>query len=302
VIDALASEDHYAENVRPVLEAVPVTSRGNLFHSRLPEGAAGPVIVSSYNDLRGVTGRPVVFMEHGAGQTYGAGDENLPSYAGSTRRDGVALFLCPSDRVAQLNRISHPRVPSVVVGAPRLDTVWGLVPEQGVVGLAWHWDAAFCPEGRTALPHYESALADLARHAKTIGTAHPRIAAFAQEVYAEAGIEFTPDPYDVYERASVLVADNTSLGWDFIAMDRPVIWCNAPWYRRFISHGMRFWSLVDAGIEIDEPAELCWAVDKALQRDDKHARRMEVADLIYTYRDAECSTRAVAAIMEHVGG
>lgn len=300
MIDAYASEPHYADNVRPVLEAVPDEYRGEL-HSVAPEGQ-GPVIVSSYNDLRAIRERPVVFMEHGTGQTYGAGDENLPSYAGSTRRDGVALFLCPNEHVAMLNRISHPRIPSVVVGCPRLDTAWDTEPEVGLVGLAWHWDAAFCPEGRSALPYYAGALADLARHVKTLGTAHPRIAAFAGEVYDEAGIETTGSIYEMYERCSVLVADNTSVGWDFIALDRPVVWCNAPWYRRFISHGMRFWSLVDAGIEIDEPTELCWAVDKALTRDDKHPRRLEVADMLYAYRDADCAARAVKAILRHVGG
>ncbi len=299
VVDAFASERQYAENIFPVFDALPNELRGRFEHKKNPSGGQGAMLVGSYNDLRATRRDNTIFMEHGTGQTYG---DDLASYAGSTRRDGVTLFLCPNERVADINYSVHPDIPSAVIGTPKLDKWWQWKPPADVVGLAWHWDSTVCPEARSALAHYESVLGDLAKNFLVLGTAHPRFHAVAEKVYAAAGIEFTPDVKDVYETASVLVADNTSLGWDFIALDRPVIWCNAPWYRREIRHGLRFWEYVDAGIEIDEPVELAWAVEKALTNDTKHARRMEVADALYPIRDGSSAKRAAQAIVKHVGG
>lgn len=300
VIDAFASEAHYAENLFPVFEALPDELRGRFDHAKNPPPSRqGPVVVASYNDLRKCK-RDTVFMEHGSGQTY-SGD--LASYAGSARREGVSLFLCPNQRVADANLTVHRDIPAVVVGTPKLDPWWGVAPQSDdIVALAWHWDALVCPEARTALAHYEEVLGELAKRFTVVGTAHPRIANIAATIYANAGIEFTTDSKDLYRLARVLVCDNTSLGWEFIAMDRPVVWCNAPWYRREVFHGIRFWEYVDAGIEIDEPVELAWAVEKALTNDTKHARRMEVADALYPIRDGTSAARAARAIVEHVGG
>jgi hypothetical protein len=298
VIDAFASETHYAANVFPVLEALPELYRGRLCDPKTPS-VSNHVVVASYNDLRQVYTRKVVFMEHGVGQTYG---DDLASYAGSRRRDGVVLFLNPNERVAEANYQTHPDVPGAVVGSPKMDPWWDAVPEGGVVGLSWHWDAQFVPEARTALPQYESVLTELGQRFRCIGTAHPRIANIAAQVYDAAGIPFTMDATELYRHASVLVCDNTTLGWEFIALDRPVVWCNAPWYRRQVQHGIRFWEYIDSGIEIDEPVELIWAVDKALERDDKHARRMEVADVLYPYRDGTSAARAAEAIVSLVEG
>lgn len=288
-----ASEPHYAANISSVYCALPEAFQGD-FGDTVPRGT-GPVVVSSYNDLRKMRDRRVIFMEHGVGQTYG---ENLASYAGATQRDGVVMFLSPNMRVARLNARAHRGITQFIVGRPYLDPFWDAVPTEGVVGLAWHWDAGFCPEGRSALAHYEAELANIAARFDVIGTAHPRIANEAAKVYANAGIEFVSTD-QVFEEASVLVADNTSVGWDFIALDRPVVWCNAPWYRREIHHGIRFWDYVDAGIEIDEPAELAWAIDKALTRDDKAQRRKEVRDALYPYADGHAGRRAAAHIMEY---
>jgi hypothetical protein len=177
-----------------------------------------------------------------------------------------------------------------------------LKPESDIVGIAWHWDAEVVPEARTALRHYDPALKALAEEFHCIGTAHPRIAAVAASVYADYGIEYVAQPSKLYEEATILVCDNTTLGWEFIAMDRPVVWCNAPWYRRHVNHGLRFWEYVDSGIEIDEPAELSWAVGKALSEPSfKHERRMEVRDILYPYR-GDAAQRAAQAIVELVGG
>ena len=286
MIGVYASEPHYRDNVMPVWRALPDDLQGD----------GNTVIVSSYNDMRAMRGHDIIFMEHGSGQTYGSG---LASYAGAEQREGVVLFLCPNVRVADLNLATHPDIPSVVVGTPKMDPWWGTQGEDGVVGLAWHWDAMVVPETRTAFPHYASVLEDLRGEFEVIGTAHPRIADIIRPFYKQAGIPFVSSD-ELYRRASVLVCDNTSLGWEFVALNRPVVWCNAPWYRKFVEHGMRFWEYADSGIQVDEPEDLVGAVFDAMHHDGLGARRAEIADLLYIYRDGTASRRAAAAIVEEI--
>lgn len=79
----------------------------------------GLVLVASLRDAQSI-GRPYVLADHGAGQTY-AGHERNGSYPGGEGHDRCVLFLCPSQRVADLWRERYPDTPAVVVGCPRLD-------------------------------------------------------------------------------------------------------------------------------------------------------------------------------------
>lgn len=292
MIDAYASEPHYRDHIAPVFDALPEGLRGSWSRR-----GAGPVIVAGYKDILAVGDRPVILMEHGAGQTYGGGH---PSYAGGRGREGVKLFLCPSERVAEANRARYRMTPAVVVGCPKLDALREVKPEPGTVGFAWHWNAQVCPESRSALRHYAGALEEFAQRFPTIGTAHPRIAAAAEKIYANAGIEYV-DAAGLFARAELLVVDNSSIGWEFIALDRPVVWANAPWYRRDIHHGLRFWEHAD--IMVDEPQQLEAAITEAQEDAPEHRlRRRAIADAVYGYRDGSSTDRAAAAIVEHFGG
>lgn len=291
MIDAYASEPHYREHIAPVLAALPDGLRGSWSRR-----GTGPVIVAGYKDMLGVGDRPVILMEHGAGQTYGGG---YPSYAGGRNREAVRLFLCPSERVADLNRTRYPQTPAVAVGCPKLDALIGVKPGHAI-GFAWHWNAQVCPESRSALRHYAPFLGDVAARHETVGTAHPRIASAAAKVYADAGIEVV-DTGGLMARAALLIVDNSSIGWEFIALDRPVIWANAPWYRRDAHHGLRFWE--DADIQVDEPSQLEDAIATAQEDAPEHRmRRRSIAAALYGPRDGKSSERAATAIIEHIGG
>jgi len=290
MIDAYASEPHYREHIEPVFAAL-----GSLRGEWRRHGT-DPVIVASYKDLMGVGERRVIFMEHGAGQTYGRGN---PAYAGGSGREQVRLFLCPSKRVAKINREAWPGTPSVVIGCPKLERYARIEPVPGVVGFAFHWNGGVCPETRSALSYYVEGLRDVAERYVTIGTAHPRIARAAAKVYADAGIEWV-DADEMFRRAEVLACDNTSLGWEFISLDRPVVWLNAPWYRRGVEHGMRFWEWADSGVQVDEPHQLSAGVGLALADEPaQQARRHEVAAEVYGCHSA---ARGATAIMERFGG
>lgn len=101
---------------------------------RPPRNSAttAPVVVGSGGDALVVRPRPVVLVEHGAGQTY---DVEHTAYAGGPGREGVVLFLCPNDHVAQLNADRYPGARSVVVGSPRLDALLSTLSAEQPNGL-----------------------------------------------------------------------------------------------------------------------------------------------------------------------
>lgn len=295
-VDALATLSHYRAHVTAVWNEIYPLRRG-VFASDPRElvGRTNPVIVASYSDLLAVKPRQVVFLEHGAGQTYGGA---TPAHPGGRNRESVSLFICPSERVAELNRKRYPDTPAIVVGSPVMD-YWHRYPakpEQGTVALAFHWNSLVAPEARSAFPHYQAVLADLAAERRVLGHGHPRIAPVLQRRYAESRIPWVPLE-DVYQRAEVLVVDNSSVGWEFLSLDRPVVWLNAPWYRKNVNYGMRFWEFADAGVQVDDPADLSFAIAEALL-DVQRNRRREVVPEIYSYTDGRASERAARAIEE----
>jgi hypothetical protein len=254
------------------------------------------VIVAGYKDLLAVKPRPVVLVEHGAGQTYGAG---TPAHPGGRNRETVKLFICPSEQVAEKNRARYD-VPAVAVGAPTMDRFHRhpRKPEKGVVAVAFHWNALTAPEARTAFPYFRDSIAALSRERTVIGHGHPRVAESLRQFYAGVGIPWASLD-EVYERAEVLVVDNSSVGWEFLSLDRPVVWLNAPWYRREVSYGMRFWELADSGVQVDQPEDLSFAITAALMDPPQQQRkRREAVAQVYVSTDGHAAERAARAIEE----
>jgi len=258
-------------------------------------GRYNPVIVAGYRDLLRVRPREVVFLEHGTGQTYGGA---TPAHPGGRNREAVSLFICPSDRVAEKNLARYPDTPTVVVGSPVMDYHHRNPsrPESGLVAVAFHWNALTAPEARSAFRHYAAAIVELAKERTVIGHGHPRVENVLRRFYANNGITWVSLD-EVYRRAEVLVVDNSSVGWEFLSLDRPVVWLNAPWYRKSVDYGMRFWEFADSGVQVDDPADLPFSVAEALM-DTHRARRREVVHEIYAYTDGRASERAARAIEE----
>jgi hypothetical protein len=321
VVDFTGREAHYVDHLAPIWRALPPELRGRFFvpphvagHARArgvevtewanripPWGPGGPIVVAATADYRRAlaAGRPIVLASHGAGQSYLVGDGRISrSYAGGPGREQAALFLATNEYQAARWRRAYPATPVEVIGCPKLE---GRPPERGAregpVCVSFHWDCQVAPESRTAWPHYREAVFELAREVELVAHAHPRIASLLRPQLEQHGIRFLADFEDVLDTAALYIADNTSTLFEFAALGGPVVVLNAPWFRRGVHHGLRFWEYADVGIQVDEPERLHAAVLEAL-RDPPEiaARRREVCRAVYPISDP--ARRAAAAIAE----
>ena len=171
-----------------------------------------------------------------------------------------------------------------------------------VVGISFHWECVLGPEMRSARGHYWHAMPEILRSIRDqgfepLGHAHPRDVA-AQQRWADLGVPFTKSADDVFALASMLIMDNSSLMYEFASLRRPVIALNAPWYRRNVEHGLRFWSHVP-GIQVDSPEELL-KLDllSHLTKDPARALRNAAVAEAYAFTDGGAAPRAAAWITQ----
>lgn len=316
-----AGQPHYADHLLPIFDALPAEVQGYRYsHRPGPEWADrvlreerphGLWLVAGATDAQRLGPVPMVLAEHGAGQSY-AGDPlsaSMSSYAGGQGHQWVQLFLAPGEQAAARWRHTYPDTPVAVVGCPKLDQWHQAEPhqpgEQRVVAFTFHWPCALVPETQWALPHYRPALTGVAEaltgvDAVPLGHGHPRAWRQLRAEWARRGIWSTPDAADVLDHADVLVGDNTSLLYEFASLGRPVVVLNAPWYRRDVQHGLRFWSHVP-GRQVDHPDQLLPAVLAALADPDADTEVREAAvAAAYAHTDGRAAQRAADAIVEVV--
>ncbi len=327
MIDLSAREAHFLEHLAPVWRELPPELRGRAFVApdlvdralelELGDVAVGwpdrerrsnrpdPVLVASWGDLRIVarTRRPVVLLEHGAGQSYGG---RHASYAGGLGRDAVALFVVPRAELAARNHRYYPSTPSAVVGSPRVDELARIPAPPAApptVAISFHWRCSVAPEAGSAIddfaPELEEARSRLeALGVELLGHAHPRILEEARMLYDAAGIETVDRFEEVVARAHLYAVDNSSTLFEFAALDRPVVLLDARAYRRDVEHGLRFWTEADVGLHAS-PGELVDVVLEALLDpvDVARSRRGAVART-YARTDGTSAELAAEAIVK----
>lgn len=325
-VDAHASERHYLDHVAPIWGALDPEIRGTFYVShRLEEYArrhgivpvrgrpTGPrrlTVVASYQDLRSAGSRPCVLLNHGTGQRYDGDPRSAhnPAYSGGRDRGKVVLYLCPSTADADACREAQPDVPAVTIGCPKLDRYQGKREKRAdnignnlpTVAIAFHWNCRVCPEADWALPAYRETFPDLATAEgfNVIGHGHPRAWRRLEALYSAAGIEAVRDLDEVFARADLFVADNTSSMYEAASIGINVVALNAPWYRRDVHHGLRFWDYVP-GPQVDSPEELIPTIERVLaDRSDAELLRVRAARRTYTHRDGDSAMRAARAIQE----
>lgn len=308
-LDALAYEVQFLVHLAPVWRTLPPGVRGAFYvDPSLVERAAHlgieavarprpshkptrpeprfdgpPALVASYGDIK--EGRrlgygPFVFLEHGAGQSYGSRSNG--SYAGGPDRADNELVLVPSEACAAIWRAAYPAARVEVVGCPKLDSLSRKETrdEPPVVAISFHWPAnGFSPYAGTAFGHYRDRLAPLAKRYRVIGHAHPKgdWPVRMERAYRRAGIEFVADFEDVCRRADVYVCDNSSTIFEFAATGRPVVLLNARHWQRGAGPGLRFWDAADVGINVWPGDDLSAAIDEALTDPPEHQAAREAA-------------------------
>lgn len=317
-INVLATWPHYVHHMQPIIDAlrdhgvdVKVwssrhnTDWGDYIHPTEIEGMGTRLwLVASSMDAEKCVGQRLIYLEHGSGQTYTADEhgQHANGYS-SGRMDDAVMFLCPNLFVLNRREKNYPKVPSYLIGCPKMDEFYvgeghGDVYED-TVALAFHWLCGVCDEARSAWEHYRPHLnkivLGLRRHGvRVVGHSHPRIYKRVSYHYERHGIEWW-DHDEVMWHAAVLAVDNSSLGYEFASLDRQTVWMNAPWYRRSCHHGLRFWDQIP-GPQADNHEELIDKILTTFERDDWKEKRREVTDLVYPLRDGNSARRAAMAI------
>ncbi len=317
-IDAFATLPHYLTHVAAVWTALPASRRGHLFVppqlaesarqagcvptvARRPPVDGKPILVAGWQDYRETYGRPVALLEHGAGQHYVGTCHR--AHPGGPQRGRVGLYLCPNQDVAARNLATYPAATAAVVGAPHLDR-WhraGHRAPDGPVVISWHFDSMVAPEARSAWPHYGPTALEQLRAllgGRLHGHAHPRVLDRFRATYRTLDIPLIETFDQVLDTAALYLVDNSSTGYEAASAGIPVICLNAPWYRRDVEHGLRFWTN-PPGPQIDGPHELTQAVTAALEDPAALVRSARPAVAVaYISCDGRSAHRASCAVGE----
>ena len=303
---------HYRSHILPIFECLPAHMQGLIHPIKTP--VARPhvshiALVASWQDVRALMGRNrMIYVEHGAGQSYSADPRTarMPGYSasGGIRHTGVIGYISPNERVAGNWR----NAPSIAVGCPKMDAFHGMTPiGPPSVCFAFHWDAVLSPESRTAFDHYEKALPEIidsfrAQGFGVYGHAHPKWEGKLDARLNAVGINaMLPDDRTVFQTASMLFVDNSSLGPEFMSLGRPIVWLNSPRYRREMNHGGRFWEWTKGALTVDKPDELLhFDIAEHLATDPYKAAREQIVNDIYAFTDGSSGERAAAFIVQRL--
>lgn len=323
MIDMYAAEEHFVDHLAPIWGALPFEQRGTFWtpsgpvvqRARMAGVLATPVekkhekrpmLVASYGDVkraRSFGNAGIALLQHGAGQSYAGnpGTANHGSYSGGTDHKDVGLFLCPNEMSAARWRDAYPDARVVVNGSPKVEA---LPHREGAgeptVAVSFHWQCNIVPETRPAFMHFRTALPELMKNYRVIGHAHPRARRWLEPWYKRYGIKFVEHFDDVCRQADVYICDNSSTIYEFAATGRPVVLLNAPWYRKNVQHGLRFWDKATVGLQVDGPDGLPEAVSCSLV-DPRGLREERERVVREVYGEVRGSTdRTVAALMEWV--
>lgn len=336
-IDLLASREHYFDHVAPVWEELPLEMRGNFFipedmndyaSERLIDPSAlfcynrglediegdNPILTCAYGDMvyayRTNFKRTLIMMEHGIGHTFGT----VAYPNGPGKRDFVKLFLPPNNYTMKKMVEVRPKAEYAVVGTPKTDWAARKVdPIGGVlkvakgrkVAIGFHWGTRRNnpPESGTAFEHYKEAIPALAEQYDLIAYGHPLDGALYKDHFESLGIPYLDNFAEVMRQADVCINDLSSVLYEFLVTGKPVIVLNAPWFRRTVHHGIRFWDYSDIGLNVEEPGRLPAAIDATFERYGEVCATERVAAVrdLYPYL-GHAAERAASVLVDYVRG
>jgi hypothetical protein len=296
-IHALASLPHYREHIEAVHRHLPAALKGDWLFGRAARHTEPDdlIMIAGFQDITRAEGRKVVYVEHGAGQKYVGLPKGEAHYHGSEHPDNVVAYICPRQEVAD----SWSR-PAYAAGSPVCDDFPLLTGnEQPVAAITFHWDCKLLPETRSALDHYVHDLGRIVKQLRAqgflvLGHHHPRDTRLPK-MWRGLGVQ-EADVRQVRSIADVLIADNTSLAYEMLYLQRSVVTLNAPWYRREVDHGLRFWDHIP-GYSVKDADELLEAMSGPTRRVGDH----DICEYVYGrwVSDGDDGFRAAAWVTAH---
>lgn len=252
--------------------------------------------------------QPVTAMRTSTGTLIAEGfashnsDVRHKAYAGGPDWERLSLVLSPGPHAAKHWRHFYPGLKVVEVGVPKLDR-WCYVRDRPqhdpqVVAFAFHWPCKQTAETWPAFDDWADRIAALPRDRWTLlGHWHPRWGDTLRRWYFRHDIEPVERFDVVLDRADLLVADNTSVMFEWAAVGRPVLCIEESRWRHDVEHGLRFWSH-PPGVTAGDALPLEDYIEAALA-DDPHARELRSAAVAAAYgtlADGQATARAVEAL------
>lgn len=314
MLTAYATQPHYLDHLHAMLTHVPTRwlttpnvarhalSLGLHAEIGIPRQPGGPVIVAGYRDARDVhPSRPLALVEHGAGQGY-LGVEHQ-GYPGGPGWERLGLLIAGGRHAARRWSRSYDRLEVVEAGCPRLAGLPARPRGGETVAVTFHWPCRQAPETWPALrdwwPQIERLVAS--RRYDVVGHWHPRWETPSgnrlRRRWERLGVRTVATARELFAEADLLVADNTSLLYEFAALDRPVVVLNSERYRKNVEHGLRFWSHVP-GHMLDPGDDLVTGIATAFRGDpvQQEMRRRATIEAYGTVDHAGGAWVAAAAI------
>jgi hypothetical protein len=272
---------------------------------RVSPHGRNPILTCAYGDLeRAISSFPTrahILMEHGVGLSFGH-----PGYGGGEGlRRRVNLFLAPNKNIYNKTHKTFPQAPQCIIGTPKMDGIVPSIPvykKDPVVGISFHWNGEkVCPEAGNALEYYMEVLPELSGNFRVIGHGHPKIIDKLRSIYRACCIdEIEPDFSKIMQRCDIYVNDASSTMYEFSCTGKPVVILNAPWFRKDVYHGIRFWDYTNIGIQVDNPADLIGAITETAKYPERHyENRLNMINDLYPYLGSS-SKRAAQAIVSFI--
>lgn len=272
------------------------------------------VVVASHEDYRAVRPARVIMVAHGAGQRYSDGKAlHHQSYSGGKNRERVVLNITAGEYDASACREAGQE--AVAAGPyhierwlPRSSGALSRGLQAPTIAFSFHADHHVTQETRWSFPHYQEEIVRLIKECSFsynfVGHCHPRMWSFMRTFWPRLKIPFLLNFSEVLDEADLYVCDSSSSMYEFAATGRPVLALNAPWYRKSVHHGLRFWDAVP-GFQVDEPEDLLAGIKTALDDDaDLQAIRQHAVQYVYSDKmgnlltDGHGTERAVQALMD----
>lgn len=245
-----ASRPHYQQQLDALARIINRECDCDLPTVSVDDTTPEAIIVASRVDARAAWhqhGLPIILLEHGAGQTYLLPDGTRVDGGGDTKPDpNIIAHLVPNRHAHQHTTHLYPNAAGHTVGSPWLHHLQTIrrQPEPGLTVYMPHWNPPLTTAARGSWPW----AAPILRHLHDQGirlavSPHPRHNLNLTIHKATRNLNIpTISHQHAIQQATAIITDNTSMGWETMALGIPTIWLQTPaadthWKT---GHGLRY--------------------------------------------------------------